>query len=227
VTDQSGSIQRGIAVVSAEGTVNVEAGDYHHYDAGSKLLTISFQGGPTLSQRRSAGRRDLVVQGTAAADRMHFTSGGGFQVQIDGLPHGRFDPTGRLVVHGLGGDDDLTVAGGVRVPAWLYGGEGNDRLRGGSGDDVLLGGPGNDVLDGGQGQDLLIGGPGADWLKGADNDLLIAGSTAFDCEWRKTRRVTQVGLARSARLCLQCRPVIVLQSMSPGEVEYVTEGGEE
>src|SRR5262249_62322647 len=79
------------------------------------------------------------------------------------------------------GKDEVKVSGGVGVPAWVYGGDGNDRLRGGRGDDVLSGGDGDDDLNGGAGRDLLIGGRGQDRLHGGDDDdLLIAGFTAFD-----------------------------------------------
>jgi Ca2+-binding RTX toxin-like protein len=81
------------------------------------------------------------------------------------------------VVYGQDGNDNIQVAGGVRLPAWLYGGNGNDRLKGGKGDDFLFGGAGNDNLLGGQGNDLLVGDAGADRLVGnAGNDVLVAGS---------------------------------------------------
>jgi len=65
--------------------------------------------------------------------------------------------------------------------AWLFGGQGNDKLRGGKGDDLLVGGPGNDKLDGNAGRDILIGGLGADKLQGQkDEDILIAAATAYD-----------------------------------------------
>ena len=75
-------------------------------------------------------------------------------------------PIARIVVYGGAGDDDISVANGVTIPAWLYGEAGNDRLRGGEGADVLVGGPGDDLLVGDNGRDLLIGGTGADRLVG-------------------------------------------------------------
>ena len=82
---------------------------------------------------------------------------------------------GRITVFGQAGDDDLQIAGSAQVPAWLYGGEGNDRLKGGAGHDVLLGELGDDLLVGHSGRDLLIGGLGADRIVGnADDDILIA-----------------------------------------------------
>jgi Ca2+-binding RTX toxin-like protein len=104
----------------------------------------------------------------------------------------------RIVVHAQGGNDDVTVAGGITAAAWLYGGDGNDRLKSGGGSNVLLGGAGDDLLIGGRARDLLIGGAGADHLiGGAGDDILIGGTTAFDAneqalaairaEWNSTR----------------------------------------
>jgi Ca2+-binding RTX toxin-like protein len=73
------------------------------------------------------------------------------------------------------------VAGSISLPAWLYGGDGNDRLKGGSGNNVLEGGAGDDLLVGGSGRDLLVGGGGADRMIGnGGDDILIGGTTSFD-----------------------------------------------
>ena len=108
---------------------------------------------------------------------------------------------GRIVVHGLGGNDRVTIGAKVTTPAELYGDGGNDALTGGAGPDVLVGGSGNDVLTGGLGSDILsgglgndrlsggagtnvlIGGAGADKLTGGvGDDLLIGGATSFDVD---------------------------------------------
>ena len=47
--------------------------------------------------------------------------------------------TARLVVDGLAGDDDIQVDGNVTATVMLFGGDGNDRLKGGSGNNVLVG----------------------------------------------------------------------------------------
>jgi GH35 family endo-1,4-beta-xylanase len=92
-------------------------------------------------------------------------------------------PLSGIVVHAQGGNDDVTVARSIDLTAWLYGDTGSDRLKGGGGNDVLLGGAGDDLLTGGQGRDLLIGGTGADRIIGsADDDILIAGVTAYDAD---------------------------------------------
>jgi Ca2+-binding RTX toxin-like protein len=129
-------------------------------------------------------KMDLVVGGTAGNDTIYFSPVGNqglIQVTINGVSQGTFAPTGRVVAYGQAGNDDIQVAGSINLPAWLYGGDGNDRLNGGSGPNVLLGGAGDDQLFGGSGRDLLIGGIGADRITGNSNDdLLIAGTTAFD-----------------------------------------------
>ncbi|WP_084165965.1 calcium-binding protein [Conchiformibius kuhniae] len=59
---------------------------------------------------------------------------------------------------------------------YLYGGAGNDTLRGTPNDDVLLGGIGNDWLYGGRGNDILHGGGDNDVLKGGEgNDMYFLG----------------------------------------------------
>ncbi len=90
-------------------------------------------------------------------------------------------PVSRIVVYAQAGNDDVKMDDDSAIPAWLYGGDGDDRLKGGSGNDVLLGGAGNDFLSGDEGRDLLIGGTGADRIIGnAGDDILIASTTDHD-----------------------------------------------
>jgi Ca2+-binding RTX toxin-like protein len=88
-----------------------------------------------------------------------------------------------LLVYGYGGDDTLQLAGGLAVPALLFGGDGYDSLdaSGSIANNVLVGGAGNDWLYGGSGRDLLFGGLGADTLRGGGgDDLLVGSSTDYD-----------------------------------------------
>src|SRR5437899_3250494 len=71
---------------------------------------------------------------------------GDIQVTINGVSQGIFSPTGRTVAYGQAGDDDIQVASGISLPAWLYGGDGNDRLKGGSGPNVACR-PAGDEID--------------------------------------------------------------------------------
>lgn len=95
---------------------------------------------------------------------------------------------------GAGGDDAITVAADVTIPATLTGGDGADVLRylgsaavsadGGAGKDSLTGGTGEADLRGGDGDDTLTGGTrpplaptGFNRLDGGDgNDTLVGGT---------------------------------------------------
>src|SRR5262249_53626620 len=70
-------------------------------------------------------KTDLIAGGTLGDDHIHFSpvGGSGIRVQINGVSEGIFAPTGRLVAYGQAGDDDIQVAGGITLPAWLYGGD--------------------------------------------------------------------------------------------------------
>lgn len=84
----------------------------------------------------------------------------------------------RIVIHGNDGNDVIKVynSAGDR-PADIFGGAGNDWIRGGQGDDTIVGGDGNDFIGGHNGRDLLIGGDGTDFVIGhRQDDILIAGS---------------------------------------------------
>jgi Ca2+-binding RTX toxin-like protein len=134
------------------------------------------------------GGEALYIGGTSANDSIVVSTvgnQGSVTVTINGSSLGSFDfvtsPFGRIVVHAQAGNDDVKVAGSIAHSAWLHGDAGDDRLKGGAGHDVLLGGAGADLLVGDGGRDLLIGGTGADRMVGnADDDILIAGFTAFD-----------------------------------------------
>lgn len=74
------------------------------------------------------------------------------------------------------GNDVVTLGRTVPVPATIRGGEGDDVLTGGAGNDKLIGGPGDDELNGRGGNDMLMGGPGDDTLNGGPGeDKLIGG----------------------------------------------------
>jgi hypothetical protein len=146
-------------------------------------------------------KTQLAVGGTSGNNVITLRSGpgntGAVEVVIDGVSQGTFNPTGRIVVFGGAGNDILSIDQRSRLPAELYGGDGNDVLNAGGGGSILVGGAGDDVLAGGAGRDLLIGGAGADALAGmGDEDILIAGSTSHDgdpaalrallAEWKRT-----------------------------------------
>jgi Ca2+-binding RTX toxin-like protein len=71
----------------------------------------------------------------------------------------------RLVVAGLGGDDNIALAREL-MGAVIDGGMGNDTLRGSNANDTLQGQAGDDLLDGAAGNDTFRGGPGRDTIFG-------------------------------------------------------------
>src|SRR5207244_3653994 len=63
----------------------------------------------------------------------------------------------RIVDPVLAGDDDGEAADALALPAWLYGGDGNDLPEEGSGPNAPAGGAGDDTLMGRTGADSLNG----------------------------------------------------------------------
>src|SRR3954453_14919271 len=96
----------------------------------------------------------------------HILGNGGAIPIRSGTP--TVENTDLIRAFGGAGDDTITLdeTNGHLPAAQLFGGQGNDALTGGSGDDVLYGQQGNDTLVGGGGADLLYGGNGADTLIG-------------------------------------------------------------
>lgn len=83
----------------------------------------------------------------------------------------------RIEMSLLDGNDVVEVSSAVRIPCLIDGGGGNDKIRGGEGDDVLLGGAGNDRLYGMGGQNILVGGDGDDMaIAGSGRSILIGGN---------------------------------------------------
>ncbi len=187
VSATNGRVQRGVDLVPAGGTVNVETGVHGDFSAGTKLLTVAFQDGSSMTQQvddLDPTRRSLVVMGTYGNDTIRFEPGDdrGVRVKMNNVPRGTFLPTGRLIAYGQDGSDHIEVSNDIHLSAWLYGGySGNNYLKGGGGNDVLVGGIGNDTLIGGGGRDLLIGEGGNDLLDGrGGDDILIGGATVYD-----------------------------------------------
>ncbi len=83
------------------------------------------------------------TQGGPGNDKMLFTRGG-------------------LVIAGNGGNDHITIQGGLINT--VYGNAGSDQIYGGSGFDTIFGGDGNDFIQGNAGNDILNGGAGMDTL---------------------------------------------------------------
>ncbi len=126
----------------------------------------------TLGGGAGDGAADqVIVNATAGGDVLN-VSGSGGNATVSGLAatvgiaHAEA-ATDNLAIHALAGDDVVEAPGlaadaiGLRVDGGdnndvLVGGSGNDTLNGGPNDDVLIGGPGTDTLDGGTGNNTVI-----------------------------------------------------------------------
>ena len=118
------------------------------------------------------GQADSVIVNGTNADDVVTANGDASGVSVIGLSaqvniKGAEVANDRLTVNTLGGDDVLDASGLAADAIPLT-------VNGGDGDDVLIGGSGNDTLNGNAGDDVLIGGPGLDILDGGSgNNILI------------------------------------------------------
>src|SRR5262249_44867052 len=105
------------------------------------------QGNTIVTSRDAAGR--ILVNGGAVPT-------------VGGTP--TVANTSLIQVFGQGGNDTIAVneANGAMPAVNIFGGDGNDTITGGSGNDLLFGQAGNDIIRGGAGNDFLFGGDGND-----------------------------------------------------------------
>lgn len=93
---------------------------------------------------------------------------------------------GTLIENVFGGDGDDEIRGNLRDNE-LRGGRGDDSLKGQAGRDLLEGNQGDDILEGGDGADRLLGDVGSDRLIGGrGNDTLSGGEGSDRFEFRGT-----------------------------------------
>jgi uncharacterized delta-60 repeat protein len=163
-------------------------------------VTISLAPGSAMlvSDPADPGRQMLVVEGTGNGEtlRLRNGNGGAIEVMLGNRSLGTFAGAARVIVNGGDGNDVLD-AGDLSVPVVLFGGAGDDKLFGGTNNDILVGGAGNDQLDGGAGDDVMVGGAGRDDLDSRlGNDLLVGASLVYEnnvasmsavlAEWSRT-----------------------------------------
>ena len=124
--------------------------------------------------------RQLTVIGTNGADRITVNERRGkVRVAANGTRVGTFaaKKVKRIVLSAEGGNDRVNVTESVRKQTRLFGGTGDDVLRGGRGTDWIYGGDGEDRIDGRRGSDRLVGGADRDRIDGGSGrDRIIEGS---------------------------------------------------
>lgn len=133
---------------------------------------------PAVSAVFSAARGVLMVIGDGQDNNIQVSRNAAGSILVNGgavnVPGGpsTVANTSLIQMFGQNGNDVLSLneANGALPRAYLFGGNGNDVLTGGSGADLLFGQAGNDTLLGKGGADLLFG--------GSENDVLTGGTGA-------------------------------------------------
>lgn len=83
----------------------------------------------------------------------------------------------QIVVRGRNGNDEISIADNVHIPAVITGGRGNDSILSGAGNDIIRGGRGDDSILGNDGRDVIDGGRGADYIEAGEGaDTCVGGS---------------------------------------------------
>jgi Ca2+-binding RTX toxin-like protein len=146
-------------------TVNV------HDLTGTDVVEVNPNLAGVLGGTDGDGAADNVTVDGTNDDDVAIVTGGPGTVQASGLSalvsvSGATAGSDRLTVNALGGSDVIDASGTPATSSLLT-------LNGGEGDDVLIGGDGDDVINGEAGDDVLLGGPGNDTLDGAPGDDVV------------------------------------------------------
>jgi Ca2+-binding RTX toxin-like protein len=122
----------------------------------------------------------LFVNGTPSADAIGLkVRGDSLQLRMNGkLTLFSASQIKRVEIRGNAGSDQIDCSG-LKVPTFIDGGDGNDKINGSQGVDSILGEDGNDTINGYGGSDFIYGGAGNDSIEGgAGSDALDGGKGA-------------------------------------------------
>ena len=167
------------------GADNVIVNDLSGTDVTSVTPDLALVGGGDDAQP------DNVITTATNGDDVVSVTGTGPNAVVSGISarvtlSGAIAGSDRVTVNALAGDDVVDAASLAADSALLT-------ANGGDGDDVLLGGAGNDTLNGGDGDDVLLGGPGVDILDGGLDDNVVIQSRAAGASWLKSHARTVNG----------------------------------
>ncbi|MFT7598105.1 MAG: hypothetical protein ACI8TP_001026 [Acidimicrobiales bacterium] len=142
---------------------------------------------------------EFRIEGTDEADdfRIDQKADGRLTVQVNGIDiELTIEESQKLVIDAGMGDDSISTEplailgpGGalltntgsrVTQDIRVEGGDGNDTISAGNGQDTIIGGDGNDTIDAGRGRDYVSGGAGNDAVSGGPGDDTIYGLDGDD-----------------------------------------------
>jgi Ca2+-binding RTX toxin-like protein len=141
-------------------------------------ITASFSKGTGVLSVFGDALSDTIVAGRDAAGNILLNDGA--VSIVGGQP--TVANTTLIQVFGQSGNDIISVdeANGAMPEVNIFGGDGNDRITGGSGNDLLFGQAGNDTIKGNAGNDFLFGGAGNDTLDGGTGNDQLFGQAGDD-----------------------------------------------
>ncbi|MEM2126255.1 MAG: calcium-binding protein, partial [Candidatus Methanosuratincola sp.] len=148
---------------------------------GALVLNI----GPNAGSRLNGNTNDI-------AETIYASDAGGGKVAVWGMGveegAAQIYKANKIIAYGGEGNDVIDLSG-VSVPVEVYGGSGNDTLKGGKGNDIIHGGVGDDNLEGGNGDDRIWGEEGNDTIRGGvGNDIIFGDSGTIGSD-----RITALG----------------------------------
>ncbi len=142
----------------------------------------------------------IVLAASEKDDDIHISQGEneGIVVSVNGEEYKYTKDEARMLIIDAGsGNDIITVDENVKNPLYMTGGKGDDRIQGGSGDDIIVDNYGANYIDGGAGDDEIIahgyansgegyadniikGGAGNDYIEGGFGNDFIDGGEGDD-----------------------------------------------
>lgn len=120
----------------------------------------------------------LTFTSNTSSDSITVTASSGVSWSGSATGHCSYTPA---VIYFYGNAGNDTFVNNTSIPSSVQGGDGNDILVGGSGNDTLQGNTGNDSISGGSSNDTLYGSEGEDTLHGdSGNDVIYGGENDDD-----------------------------------------------